>query len=151
MTSNNVRVLITVRARLSAKLRRSRLEVHAFAAAAGALHIGVLELEAVPHHPGDEVERRALQVEQALGIDEDLHLVTVTVWGLELEHPVARLGRPLRPLEQIRKAVAPAAAQTDTQPPGRLALGPPLFIHLANLRHRRRRARDLQLLARARA
>src|SRR5262249_16431582 len=118
-------------------------EVDGLAAAAGTLDVRVLELEAVAHEPGDEIERRAVEVEQALLVDEDLH--GAAVGRDELEHAVARLGGLVGPLEGVGEAVAAAAAQPDTQPERGLALGLALRRQLGDLRQRRLGGVDLEL------
>src|SRR3954467_13483989 len=87
------------------------LELDALAPAARPFRIRVRELEAPAHHRGLVLQRRAVEVDEALRIDE-------------APPPPVLDGRPLvlgarlliRPLEQIREPRAAAAADTDAQP-----------------------------------
>src|SRR4051794_40766305 len=100
----------------------TRLELDALAAAARPFRIRVRELEAPAHHRGLVLQRRAVEVNEALRIDEHAHLTV-----LEGEDLVLGARLLIRPLEQIGEARAAAAADADAQPrrarralPGRL-------------------------------
>src|SRR5262249_52712020 len=101
-------------------------ELDRLAAAAGRLHVGVVELEAVPHHRGDEVELGAVEVNEALRVDEEPHT-------LLLEHLVVGARLAVRPLEEVRESGAAAAADPDAQRRAQLAA---LVGLLADLRDR---------------
>src|SRR6185312_3523428 len=90
------------------------LELDALAAAAGPLDVGVLELEAAADHRGCVPERRAVQVEVALRVDEHPHGAL-----LERQDLVLRARLAVRPFEEVRKPGAAAAADADAQPLGR--------------------------------
>src|SRR5262249_2627197 len=93
-----------------------RSELNRLSTAARALRIGIVELEAVAHHPAHEVELHAREVDEALRVDDDRH-------AERREDLVGRL-RLLGPLEDVREARAASAAQADADRGlGRAALG----------------------------
>src|SRR5690242_4762527 len=77
-------------------------ELDGFATAARTLGVGIVELEAVAHHPAHEVELHAAEIDQALGVDHDRDPVL-------REHLVGGAGL-LGPLEHVGEAGAAAAA-----------------------------------------
>src|SRR5262252_1937340 len=85
--------------------------VERVAAAAALLLVGVSELEALVHERLLPVERRARQVNETLGIDENPHVV-------EFEHSVALSRRAVGEFDDVGEARAAAAAQS--QPDRRL-------------------------------
>src|SRR5438874_2836021 len=80
------------------------------AAATGRDHVWVFDLEAGALEPVDEVDRRALDVRNALGVDQQAD-------ALVLEHAVT--GALLVERERILKARAASASHADAEP-GRL-------------------------------
>src|SRR3569623_1828938 len=88
-----------------------RSEADALAAAAGALHLRIDELEAAAHQRGRVFQRRAVEVHVALRVDEDPHGPV-----LEGQHLVLGTRLAVGPLEQVREARAATAADTDAQP-----------------------------------
>src|SRR5436190_10147984 len=91
----------------------ARLELDALAAAARPFHVRVRELEAPAHHGGLVLQGRAVEIDEALGVDEDAHRAV-----LERQHLVLRTRLLIGPLEQVREARAAAAADADAQPLG---------------------------------
>src|SRR3954453_5985162 len=90
-------------------------ELDALAAAARPFHVRVRELEAAAHHRGLVLQRRAVEIDIALGVDEHAHGAV-----LECQHLVFGAWLLIRPLEQVREARATAAADADAQPLRRL-------------------------------
>src|SRR5690606_22406621 len=90
-------------------------DVEAFAASAVAANVRVVELEAFVEAFLDEVQFGTVDVDQALGIDEDLHAVAFEdlVAVLHLIDELKHVGQP--------RAAGGTDAQTDT-----LALAAPL-------------------------
>src|SRR6185295_20348007 len=88
----------------------ARLELDALAAAARPFHVRVRELEAPTHHRGLVLQRRAVEIDVALGVDEHADGAI-----LESEHLVLGPRFRIRPLEEVREARAAAAADADTQ------------------------------------
>src|SRR4029079_19354512 len=88
----------------------TRLELDALAAAARPFHVRVRELEAPAHHRGLVLQRRAVEVDVALGIDERAYGAV-----LEGQHLVLGARLLIGPLEQVGEAGAAAAANADAQ------------------------------------
>src|SRR5678815_5928715 len=85
-------------------------ELDALAAAARPFHVRVRELEAPSHHRGLVLQRRAVEVDVALRVDEHAPLAVLERLRLVLGPRLL-----VRPLEQIGEARAAAAADADAQ------------------------------------
>src|SRR5690606_4450077 len=81
-------------------------DAEAFAAAALAAHVGVVELEALVEAFLGEVQLGAVQIDQALGVDDDLHAVA-------LEHLILGL-QLVDELQHVGQAGAAGGAHTQT-------------------------------------
>src|SRR5882672_4143544 len=90
-------------------------DVEAFAAAALVLDVGIVELESLVQALAREVELGAVEIGQALGIDDHLHAVA-------LEREIARVDR-VGVLELVGHARAPRGAYAQAQPHPLAALG----------------------------
>src|SRR5689334_17286325 len=85
-----------------------RLNVEGFAAAAGVAYVGVVELEPLVQALAREVELGALEVRQALRIDDDAHAVALELRVLG-PHVVGVL-------DLVREAGASGRTHADAQP-----------------------------------